>query len=49
MFRYAALTSNPIRAWMASDVVGLPLPRLMGLAYKPIIVVRHDPSAIALM
>jgi glutathione S-transferase len=32
------LTSNPIRAWMAGEVVGMPFPRLAGLAYKPVIV-----------
>jgi glutathione S-transferase len=37
VFRYAALTSNPIRAWMADEVVGMPFPRLAGLAYKPVI------------
>lgn len=38
VFRFAALKSNPIRAWMADEVVGMPFPRLMGLAYKPVIV-----------
>jgi glutathione S-transferase len=38
VFRYAALTSNPIRAWMAGEVVGMPFPRVAGLAYKPVIV-----------
>lgn len=38
VFRYAALRSNPIRAWMADELVGMPLPRLAGFAYKPLIV-----------
>jgi glutathione S-transferase len=38
VFRYAALTSRPIRAWMAGEVAGMPLPRLAGIAYKPVII-----------
>lgn len=38
VFRFAALRSNEVRAWMAREVVGLPLPTLMGLAFKPVMV-----------
>jgi glutathione S-transferase len=38
VFRWAALRSNAVRAWMARDVVGMPAPVLAGWAYKPVIV-----------
>lgn len=38
VFRFAAMRSNAVRAWMAGEVVGMPLPRLMALVYKPVIV-----------
>lgn len=35
VFRWTSLESNEIRAWMAREVVGWPLPRLAGHAFKP--------------
>lgn len=37
-FRWAALRSNAVRAWMAREVIGMPAPTLMGWLYKPVIV-----------
>lgn len=37
VFRWAALRSNAVRAWMAREVVGIPAPNLAGWVYKPVI------------
>ena len=36
VFRFAALHTHAIRVWMAQEVVGVPLPGLVGLVYKPV-------------
>jgi glutathione S-transferase len=38
VFRWAGVRSNAVRAWMASEVVGLPAPAAFGLAFKPVMV-----------
>lgn len=51
VFRWAALHSNAVRAWMARDVVGMPAPTLAGWAYTPVIayfarIVGADDAAV---
>ena len=36
VFRWAGIHDNRVRAWMAKEVVGWPLPTLAGYAFKPI-------------
>jgi len=38
VFRWAGMRDNAVRAWMAAYVVGLPAPRLAGLAFAPVMV-----------
>jgi glutathione S-transferase len=39
VFRWAGAHDNAIRTWMARDVVGTPMPRAMGYAFKPLMMV----------
>ncbi len=36
VFRWAGIRDNAVRAWMAREVVGWPIPTLAGYAFKPV-------------
>ena len=36
VFRWAGIHDNAVRAWMAKEVIGWPLPRVAGYAFKPV-------------
>lgn len=38
VFRWAGAHDNAVRAWMADEVVGMPVPVLAGYAFKPVMV-----------
>jgi glutathione S-transferase len=38
VFRWAGAHDNAIRAWMAREVIGAPVPTLAGYAFKPVMV-----------
>jgi glutathione S-transferase len=39
VFRWAGAHDNAIRTWMARDVVGAPMPRVTGYAFKPVMMI----------
>ena len=47
VFRWAGAHDNATRAWMARYVVGSPMPRLAGYAFKPVMLVFGGPVSNA--